>query len=341
MRVYGKLLIVVTVLMLLLGGYDPAAAQQRRKILVAYVAPGITQTIPWVTKEAGIFPKHGIDAEVILLTGSPRLIQTLLAGDVDYALGGVSSVLRARFHGADPVILATSTNYSGQRVLLRPESPLQRLQDLKGKTVGVTQYGSQGDTFFRDALKKNGLKPDADVTIIQMGGIPQVGSALLAGKIDAGIVGESGLLLVQQGRAKPLPGGSAKDLKVPGSGATINATRRYVARDREGVTRFLRAYIEGIHYFRTNREGSIRALQKFFRGATAEQTAFLYDNQREVFEPLPLPTDEAIQGELDRETDPKAKSFKPVDFMDLSFLREIEKSGFLTELYGKGSNPSR
>ena len=105
--------------------------------------------------------------------------------------------------------------------------------------------------------------------------------------------------------------------------------------------RFLRAYIEGIHYFRTNREGSIRALQKFFRGATTEQTAFLYDNQREVFEPLPVPSDEAIQGELDRETDPKAKSFKPADFMDLSFLREIEKSGFLAELYGKGSNPTR
>ena len=105
--------------------------------------------------------------------------------------------------------------------------------------------------------------------------------------------------------------------------------------------RFLRAYIEGIHYFRTNREGSIRALQKFFRGATAEQVAFLYDDQREVFEPLPIPGDEAIQGELDRETDPKAKSFKPADFMDLSFLRDIEKSGFLSELYGKGSKPSR
>jgi len=341
MKARKRFLIVVPVLALLLCNYDLASAQQRRKILVAYVAPGITQTIPWVTKEAGIFAKHGIDAEVILLTGSPRLVQTLLAGDVDYALGGVSSVLRARFHGADPVILATTTNYSGQRVLLRPESPLQRLQDLKGKTVGVTQYGSQGDTFFRDALKKNGLKPDADVIIIQMGGIPQVGAALLAGKIDAGVVGESGLLLVQQGRAKPLPGGSAKDLKVPGSGATLNATRRYVARDREGVMRFLRAYIEGIHYFRTNREGSIRALQKFFRGATAEQVAFLYDDQREVFEPLPIPGDEAIQGELDRETDPKAKSFKPADFMDLSFLREIEKSGFLSELYGKGSKPSR
>jgi ABC-type nitrate/sulfonate/bicarbonate transport system substrate-binding protein len=165
------------------------------------------------------------------LTGSPRLVQTLLAGDIDYSLGGVSSVLRARFRGADPVILATTINFSTQQILIRPESPLQRLQDLKGKIVGVTQYGSQGDTFVRDALKKTGLRPDADVNLIQMGGTPQVGSALLAGKIDAGVTGESGLLLVQQGRAKQLPGASAKELKLAGSGATLNATRRHIARD--------------------------------------------------------------------------------------------------------------
>lgn len=314
---------------------DLAFAQQRRKALVAYVAPGITQTIPWIAKEAGLFAKHGLDAEVILLTGSPRLIQTLLAGDIDYALGGTSSVLRARFRTPDPLIIATTTNFSGQRVLLRPDSPLQRLQDLKGKIVGVTQYGSQGDTFLRDALKRVALRPDADVSILQMGGIPQVGAALLAGKIDAAVAGESSLVLIQQGRAKQLPGASAKDLKIAGSGATLNVTRRHIARDREAIVRFLRAYVEAIHYFRTNREGSVRALVKFFRGATTEQIAFLYDDQREVFEPLPIPSDEAIQGELDRETDPKAKSMKPADFMDLSFLREIEKSGFLTELYGK------
>lgn len=321
--------------------YDLASAQQRRKILVAYVAPGITQAIPWITKESGLFAKRGIDAEVILLTGSPRIIQTLLAGDIDYAIGGTSSVLRARMRGADPIILATTQNYSSQQILLRPDSALQRLQDLKGKTVGVTQYGSQGDTFLRDALKRTGLKPDAGVNILQMGGIPQVGSALMAGKIDAGVTGESGLLLIHQGRAKPLPGGSAKELKLPGSGAALSATQRHISRDREGVMRFLRAYVEGVHYFKTNREGSLRALQKYFRGATADQVAFLYDYQRDITDALPIPTDESIQGELDRETDPKAKTFKPADFMDLSFLREIEKSGSLAELYGKGSNPSR
>ena len=341
MKVRSSFLTVVAILTLLPCSYDLASAQQRRKILVAYVAPGMTQAIPWITKEAGIFAKRGIDAEVILLTGSPRIIQTLIAGDIDYAIGGTSSVLRARMRGADPIILATTTNFSGQQVLLRPDSALQRLQDLKGKTVGVTQYGSQGDTFLRDALKKTGLKPDADVNILQMGGIPQVGSALVAGKIDAGVTGESGLLLIYQGRAKPLPGGSAKDLKLPGSGAALSATQRHINRDREGVMRFLRAYVEGVYYFKTNRDGSLRALQKYFRGATADQVAFLYDYQRDLIDALPVPTDESIQGELDRETDPKAKSFKPADFMDLSFLREIEKSGLLAELYGKGSNPGR
>lgn len=331
------LLILVATLVLVSTSYDQGSAQARRKVLVAYVAPSITQSIPWVTKEAGIFTKHGIDADVLLLTGSPRLIQTLLAGDIDYAVGGVASVLRARMRGADPVILATTANYSSQRILLRPDSPIQRVQDLKGKTVGVTQYGSQGDTFFRDSLKRSGLKPDAEVTIIQLGGTPQVGAALVAGKIDAGVTGESGLLLIQQGHVKQLPGGNAKDLKIAGSGATLNATRRSVERDRDAAMKFLRAYVDGIHYFKTNREGSMRALQKYFRGATAEQVAFLYEDQRAVTDSLPIPADEAIQGELDRETDPKAKSFKPADFMDLSFLREIERSGFVTELYSKGS----
>jgi len=174
-----------------------------------------------------------------------------------------------------------------------------------------------------------------------MGGTPQVASSLIAGKVDAGVSGESSVLLIHQGKMKQLPGASAREMKILSSGAPLITTRRYISRDRRSVMQFMRAYVEGVHFFRTNREGSLRALQKFFRGATAEQVAFLYDNQREVFEPLPIPSDEAIQGELDRETDPKAKSFKPADFMDLSFLREIEKSGFLAELYAKGSNPGR
>src|SRR3954469_12954335 len=107
MKIKQKLVLRIAIILAATATFsDSASAQSRRKALVAYVAPGITQVIPWVAKEAGIYLKHGIDAEVILLTGSPRLIQTLISGDIDYALGGTSSVLRARFRGADPVIVA-------------------------------------------------------------------------------------------------------------------------------------------------------------------------------------------------------------------------------------------
>ena len=333
-----NLVVALTAIIAVQGFHHNAGlAQMKRKVTVTFVAPAISQSVAWITKEVGIFAKHGIDADVILLTGSPRAVQTLLAGDIDYAIAGPQSAMRARFRGADPVILATTSNYSSQRVLVRPESPLQRLQDVKGKTVGVTQYGSGGDTFLRSALRKIGLRPDADVTILQMGGAPQVASGLVAGRLDAGVTGESGLLLVHQGKLKQLPGASAKDLNILASGATVTTTRRYISRNRDGVMQFMRAYVEGVHYYKTNREGVIRALQKYLRGATPEQIALLYEDQRDVTDSLAIPSEEALQADLDRENDPKAKTFKPADFMDLSFVREIEKSGFLAELYSKSS----
>jgi NitT/TauT family transport system substrate-binding protein len=310
-------------------------ASAQRKITVTFVAPNLSQAIPWIAKEAGILAKHGIDADVILLTGSPRSVQTLLAGDIEYTIAGGQSAIRARMQGADPVMLATSANFSSQRVLLRPESTLLRVQELKGKIVGVTQYGSGGDTFLRAALRKVGLRPDVDVTILQMGGTPQIASSLIAGKVDAGVSGESSVLLINQGKLKSLAGASAKDMKILAGGAPLITTRRYISRERRSVMQFMRAYVEGVHYFKTNKEGSVRALQKLLRGATAQEIGLLLDDQRDVVDPLPVPSDEALQADLERETDPKARNLKLADLVDLNFLREIEKSGFLAELYGK------
>jgi ABC-type nitrate/sulfonate/bicarbonate transport system substrate-binding protein len=177
----------------------------------------------------------------------------------------------------------------------------------------------------------------ADVTILQMGGTPQVASSLLAGRVDAGVSGDSSVLLIHQGKMKQLPGASAKEMKILSSGAPLITTRRYINRERRGVMQFMRAYVEGVYYFKTNKEGSIRALQKLLRGATAPEIALLYDDQRDGVDPLPVPSDEALQADLDRETDPKAKNMKLGELVDLSVLREIEKSGFLAELYGKGA----
>jgi len=133
-----------------------------------------------VARDSGILAKYGFTADVILIPGTPRTIQTLIAGDLDYAAAGAPASLRARAQGADVVVLSALASFSSQRVFLRPDSKLNSMKDLKGKIIGVTQYGSGGDTFLRAALRKIGLK-DSEVTILQMGGTPGVAKGLNPG----------------------------------------------------------------------------------------------------------------------------------------------------------------
>ena len=301
------------------------------KIRVAFVSPSPTQSPPWIAKETGIFAKHGLDAEVILVTGSPRLVQSLIAGDVDYAIVGATATMRARMRGADVVILATATNVTNQKLLVSRKSGIRRLEDLKGRVVGVSQYGSEADAFARIVVGKAALRPDKDVAIIQLGGHPQVATALLAGKIEAGVIGGLALLTAQKSGAVVLTSGV--ELKAVAPSGTLAVTGRYVQRKRDSVMRFMRAFVEATHYFKTNRDGTVPILQKYLGGLSSEQARFLYDDFVELFEEVPVPNEKGLQAMLDRESDPKAKSFRPADFVDLSFLKEIDRGGLVEKLY--------
>ena len=308
-------------------------ASAAEKIRVAFVSPSPTQSPPWIAKETGIFAKHGLDAEVILLTGSPRLVQSLIAGDVDYAIVGATATMRARMRGADVVILATATNVTNQKLLVSRKSGIRRLEDLKGRVVGVSQYGSEADAFARIVVGKAALRPDKNVAILQLGGHPQVATALLAGKIEAGVIGGLALLTAQKSGAIVLTSGV--ELKAVAPSGTLAVTGRHVQRNRDSVMRFMRAFVEATHYFKTNRGGTVPILQKYLGGLSSEQARFLYDDFVELFEEVPVPNEKGLQAVLDRESDPKAKSFRPADFVDLSFLKEIDRSGLVDKIYRK------
>ncbi len=303
------------------------------KIRIGVVSPAPGLSAPWIAKDTGIFAKHGLDADVILLTGSPRLVQSLIAGDVDFALVGSTAAMRARMRGAEIAILAAATNVSSQKVLVNPKSGIRKLEDLKGRVLGVSQYGSEADSFARIAVSKVGLRADKDVTILQLGGHPQVAAALIAGKLDAGVIG--GLAYVTAKKSGAIVLASAVDLKTVSLGPVITVTRNYLQQKRDTVTRFMRAFVEAIDYFKTNRDGTIPILQKTMGGISAENARFLYEEYLELFEELPVPREEGLQAALDRESDPKAKNFKPADFIDLSFLKEIDRGGLVEKLYRK------
>jgi len=303
------------------------------KVRLAYVSPSVSLSLPWMAKETGILAKYDLVAEILLITGSPRLVQSLIAGDVDVAFAGITAITRARMRGADVAILGAAANVSSQKLMVGRNSKVRRLEDLKGAIIGVSQYGSEADTFARNALALAGLKPDKDVTMLQLGGHPQVAAAMVAGKLDVGALAGLAALTAEKAGARQLA--SAAELKILSPSGTFATTRGYIQRKRNVVDRLMRSFVEAIHYLKNNRAGSIALLQKYFGGLSAEEATYLYQEQIDLMETLPAPNDRALQAVLERESDPKVKSLPVADYVDASFFKEIEKSGLIEKLYRK------
>jgi ABC-type nitrate/sulfonate/bicarbonate transport system substrate-binding protein len=328
-RLPTRLCSIAAIVLVFANGRGVAA----EKVRMAYVSPSVSLSLPWMAKETGILAKHDLVAEVLLITGSPRLVQSLIAGDVDLAFAGITAITRARMRGADVAILGAAANVSSQKLMVGRNSKIRRLEDLKGAIIGVSQYGSEADTFARNALALAGLRPDRDVTMLQLGGHPQVAAAMVAGKLEVGALAGLAALTAEKAGARPLA--SAAELKILSPSGTFATTRGFIQRKRSIVERLMRSFVEAIHYLKTNRTGSIALLQKYFGGLSAEEATYLYQEQIDLMEMLPAPNDKALHAVLDRESDPKVKSSSVADYVDASFFREIEKSGLIEKMYRK------
>ncbi len=299
---------------------------------VAYVAPSEAMGIPWIAKEAGFFAAQGIDATLHLVPGTPRLVQSLLAGDFDFATVGAIAVMRARVENGDTVILASSGDYSTFKIMAHPQSGIRTLADLRGRTVGVSQIGSESHTFLKILLNREGIPID-EVQILQTGGNPQAAQAMLTGNIDASAV--SGVMVPAAERAGAILLADGSQLKIPSVRGALATTRRRIDQDRDLVRRFMRAYVEAIHFYKTQRDETIRIMQQYMSGLSWDEVAYLWEEGNGGYKPLPVPSDEAVQAMIDREFEALAGQLKPSDFYDISFLQEIEQSGLIRQLYGQ------
>lgn len=308
----------------------PAAPPARRHVTVAITSPNEMFAIPWVAQDSGLFARHGLDVEVVVVGGSPRVTQSLVAGDFEFAIAAAAALIRARAQGADPQIIAGTSDLAiGQKILVAPGAAVRALADLRGKTVGITQYGSEAHTFIQLALARAGVDP-SEVTILQLGASPQVAAAVASGNLDAGVVsGPAGLRAERAGGVVLV---DARALGILSPQGTLATTRRLIERDRDQVLRFLAAYVEAIHFFKTQRDATIRILQQRMGDLPEEEVAYLYDGIKDVYQPLPTVSAEAIQAVIDREDD-IPKTIAPSDVLDMSLLREIEQRGLLRQLY--------
>lgn len=322
-------------LALLVFSAQLVGAQPKQAINVAYSSLAGTETALWVAKEAGLFEKYRLDVSFKRLAGSSLVAQAMVGKEVAIAQIGGTAVVDARLAGADMVYLASVIDTMVASIYSLPS--ITKIEELKGKKIGVTRFGAITDFFARYALKTKGLAADKDVGIVQTNDLPNTLSTLKIGAIQAGVVVAPFTL-----QARKLGFRELVDMTKIGGSFPFNgivATRDYLKskENRETLQKFLKAYVEGISVSLKNRELTLKVIGEYTRTTDAEMLEETYQaNVAKAFLKVPLPSVEGFKTILDfvAETrDPKARNIDPNSILDPSFVKELDQSGFIKSLY--------
>ncbi|MGH7832918.1 MAG: ABC transporter substrate-binding protein [Candidatus Binatia bacterium] len=286
--------------------------------------------IPWLAKEAKIYEKNGLDVELILLRGSGQTSQAILGGSIYAAPVTLTTVMLADLSGADLVNVAHTV--SGVQSKLLVKQAIRRPEDLKGKKVATSSLGSLGDFLSRYIMRKYGLDPSRDVTWLAIGTPPERLQALASGGVDA-----SDLSYPTDAQAERMGFRVLWDAKkeVGYPSMSVVTRRKYIQEERDTVMRMVKSHVEGIHYLKTRKDFSLKVLAKYLRTSDQELLEGSYEIYRQDFIPTPYPIMHGLQPTYDYValTRPEIRGRKPEDFMDSSFIAELDKSGFIKRLY--------
>src|SRR5215470_7574317 len=330
-RRQGRLLfqkrLVVTLTAALLG-LSPEAHSQSIKL--GYAALSATQVAAWMAKEGGYLSKYGIEAEYIYIP-AVAATQALIAGEIQLAQVTGVSTSGAILAGADVRIIASVQDRLAGSIYARPE--IKTPEDLKGKKIGISRFGAVSETAVAMFLARFGLKRGTDVAIIQMGGLPEIVTAMERGGIDAGFASPP-----NSSRAKRLGMRELFDIDTLGielQQTCITVTTKYLREHRPLVKSFVQAYAEGLHRFATDRDFSVQVMKKYLRVDEKEMLADAYDFYAPRLQKIPYPTIKGIRFILDTmaESQPRARNVAPESFVDLSLLQELDQNGFFKQLW--------
>jgi len=310
----------------------PGATQEKAiRVNLGYSSISGSQAILRVTKDAGIFSKNGLDVSLVFIAGGSGIIQALVAGDLPIAVVSGEPAILARLQGADTVILGGLINIIDFSVITAPE--IKKPQDLKGKKLGVSRFGSSTDFVIRYALDKWGLVPDRDVAILQIGSQPARLAALKSGTVHGTIVGPPADIVARKSGFNEIATPEQLNLAYPNT--CIVSTASILSKNDELVRRIMRAMVEGIHIFKTQKEASMKSLDAFARLGDAALIDETYRHYQDIIPRVPYPDMKGIQNVLNEiaKKDPKVKTPKPEMFADTRLLKELEASGLIEKLY--------
>ncbi len=307
-------------------------AQAADKLIGIHSSRVLSQSMPWIAEEAGLFKKHGLDFRLVFIASSPAVTAAMLGGDAEIALTGGEGMIRAYVQGAtDFVFIGAVKNVLTHSILAKPE--IKKPEDLKGKKIGINRIGSNPHYFAVQALRRYGLDPSRDVNFIQSGGSPETVAALLSGALDAASLNApADFLAAAHGFHYVING---LDLRIPYVATAFAVRRSLLARRSQVVGRFMEAMAEAAKILLTDREFIYKVLSKYLRLSDRKIFDAAYDSETKVLEPrldIKLEGFQAILEEVAK-VDPRAKKVKAEDLVDRRYLDQMEKSGFFDRLW--------
>ena len=323
MRAKSMKIAMIVSLMILCDRYV-STAQAQTKMTMAYSSIGPMATGIWMAKESGAFDKYGIQTDILLITSGPVAVQALIGGDLHAVSAASNAVINAILNGAPIIAVGGTANRPYHRLFVQPE--INRLEDLRGKTLGVTRFGSITDNLTRILLRRNGL--EGAVNVRQMGGTIEVAAAF-QNRLIAGAV-TSELRVTPPSQPKILV--RLVEMGVPYSMNMIAVQREYYRRNPEAVEKIVRAYADGIAFLNQNKERAIKIITKHSRLTDPRMIEEHYNDSVTYLDRIPRAEPEAVQTILEF----MGKKGVPAEtFQDNSIIDKLTREGFFEKLYKK------
>ena len=244
-----RIWILLVAFWLLAANNTGAATKPAVPLRVAYSSISGAGIVTWLAVDKGLFAKNNLDVELIYVAGS-QAMQSLLGGTTPIGIQGIEPVFRVNAHGSDTVMILGMVTKPPFSIIVRPE--IKDYRELKGKPMGITRYGSSTDMLLRLSLEKWGFKPEIDVPILQMGGVPPILAGMESRKIVGGPLSLPTLARAKQEGYRELA--DVADLVPDYQVAGVVTRRAFIKQNPEVVRGFVKAIAEAMALFRNDPE---------------------------------------------------------------------------------------
>jgi NitT/TauT family transport system substrate-binding protein len=326
--------ILAAIYFLLLAPALIHAASAPDKLVGIHSARVMSQSLPWMAEEAGLFKKYNIDFNLVFISSSAIVTAALLGGDAEMTLtGGIGNVIAYVRGSTDVVFVGGVKNVMTQSLVAG--GALKRPEDLKGKRIAVSRIGGNTHYFTIQALRRHGLEPNRDFSFMQSGGDPESLAALMTGNVEAAA-------LTPPSDAKALANKFhyvlyGPDLKIPYAATAFVTKRSVMAKRPHVIGNFMRAMAETAKVMHTDRDFVYKVLAKYLRVTEKAVLDSAYNAEIKALEPRLAIKAEAIQATLEEiaPNEPRAKKVSPQELIDRRYLEEMEKNGFFDQLWAK------